>query len=104
MISKKLCHLSKWRDVAVPVNDNSYIIKINRTSRYDYNLEIGIGGYYEKREISVNIKPIRNEDDLTNDFIRLESIFQADKGTPEAEEMEILVDLIEAYEDKYYPI
>jgi len=67
-------------------------------------LEIGIGGYYEKREISVNIKSIRNEDDLTNAFIRLESIFQADKGTPEAEEMEILVDLIEAYEDKYYSI
>nr|WP_214285587.1 hypothetical protein [Acinetobacter pittii] len=67
-------------------------------------MEIGIGGYYEKREISVNIKPIRNEDDLTNAFIRLESIFQADKGTPEAEEMEILVDLIEAYEDKYYSI
>ena len=52
----------------------------------------------------MNIKPIRNEDDLTNDFIRLESIFQADKGTPEAEEMEILVDLIEACEDKYYSI
>nr|WP_275891133.1 hypothetical protein [Acinetobacter ursingii] len=67
-------------------------------------MEIGIGGYYEKREISVNIKSIRNEDDLTNAFIRLESIFQADKGTPEAEEMEILVDLIEAYEDKYYSI
>lgn len=54
--------------------------------------------------ILVNIKPIRNEDDLTNAFIRLESVFQADKGTPEAEEMEILVSLIEAYEDEYYPI
>ena len=54
--------------------------------------------------MSVNIKFIRNDDDLTNAFIRLESIFQADKGTPEAEEMEILVDLIEAYEDKYYSI
>lgn len=54
--------------------------------------------------MSVNIKFIRNDDDLTNAFIRLESIFQADKGTPEAEEMEILVTLIEAYEDKYYPI
>jgi len=52
----------------------------------------------------VNIKLIRNEDDLTNAFIRLESVFQADKGTPEAEEMEILVSLIEAYEDEYYPI
>lgn len=67
-------------------------------------LEIGIGGYYEKRKISVNIKPIRNEDDLTNAFIRLESIFQAAKGTPEAEEMEVLISLIEVYEDEYYPI
>ena len=52
----------------------------------------------------VNIKFIRNDDDLTNAFIRLESIFQADKGTPEAKEMEALVTLIEAYEDEYYPI
>ena len=52
----------------------------------------------------MNIKPIKNDVELTNAFIRLESIFQADKGTSEAEEMEILVNLIEAYEDKYYPI
>ncbi len=67
-------------------------------------LKIEIGGYYKNEEILVNIKPIRNENDLTNVFIRLESIFQADKGTPEAEEMELLVSLIEAYEDEYYPI
>lgn len=52
----------------------------------------------------MNIKPIRNDADLTNAFIRLESIFQAEEDTPEAEEMEILVALIEAYEDEYYPI
>lgn len=52
----------------------------------------------------MNIQPIRNDVDLTNTFIRLESIFQANKGTPEAEEMEILVVLIEAYEEEYYPI
>ena len=52
----------------------------------------------------MTIKPIRNDADLTNAFIRLESIFQADKGTPEAEEMEILVTLIEVYEEEYYPI
>nr|WP_255323503.1 hypothetical protein [Acinetobacter soli] len=67
-------------------------------------MKIEIGGYYKNEEILVNIKPIRNENDLTNVFIRLESIFQADKGTPEAEEMELLVSLIEAYEDEYYPI
>ena len=52
----------------------------------------------------MDIKPIRKDDDLTNAFIRLENIFQADEGTPEAEEMEILVVLIEAYEEEYYPI
>ena len=42
----------------------------------------------------MDIKPIRSDDDLTNAFIRLENIFQADEGTPEAEEMEILAPLI----------
>ena len=52
----------------------------------------------------MNIKSIKNDDDLTNAFIRLESIFQTNKGTPKAEEREILVTLIEAYEEEYYPI
>lgn len=52
----------------------------------------------------MNIKPIRNDDDLTAAFKHLESIFQAKAGTPEADEMEILVTLIEAYENKHYPI
>lgn len=52
----------------------------------------------------MNIKPIRNDEDLHEAFERLESIYQAEEGTPEADEMEILVTLIEAYENKHYPI
>lgn len=52
----------------------------------------------------MNIKPIRNDDDLRAAFQRLEAVFQAEEGTPEADEMEILVTLIEAYENKHYPI
>jgi HTH-type transcriptional regulator / antitoxin HigA len=52
----------------------------------------------------MNIKPIRNDADLRASFKRLELIFQASEGTPEADEMEILVTLIEAYERKHYPI
>ena len=52
----------------------------------------------------MNIKPIRNEDDLALAFKRLEAIFQADEGTEEADEMEVLVTLVEAYENKHYPI
>ena len=37
-------------------------------------------------------------------FKRLELVYQAQEGTPEADEMEILVTLIEAYEHKHFPI
>ena len=52
----------------------------------------------------MTIKPIRNDDDLRATFHRLEAIFQAEEGTPEADEMEILIALIEAYENRHYPI
>lgn len=52
----------------------------------------------------MNIKPIRSDDDLRIALRRLETIFQAEEGTPEADEMEVLVTLIEAYENKHYPI
>ena len=52
----------------------------------------------------MNIKPIRNDDDLRAAFKRLEKVYQAQEGTPQADEMEILVTLIEAYERKHFPI
>ena len=52
----------------------------------------------------MTIKPIRNERDLRAAFKRLDVIFQAAAGTPEAEEMEILTTLIEAFENKHYPV
>ena len=52
----------------------------------------------------MNIKPIRNDADLRAAFVRLENIFQAPEGSPEADEMEVLVALVEAYENRHYPI
>lgn len=52
----------------------------------------------------MNIKPIRNDEDLHAAFKQLERVYQAQEGTAEADEMEILVTLIEAYENKHYPI
>ncbi len=52
----------------------------------------------------MNIKPIRNDKDLRQAFKRLEEIFQAKPKTPAYDEMEILATLIEAYENKHYPI
>jgi HTH-type transcriptional regulator/antitoxin HigA len=52
----------------------------------------------------MNIKPIRNDDDLRAAFARLEAVFQAPDGSPEADEMEVLVALVESYENRHYPI
>ncbi|MES3008988.1 MAG: hypothetical protein V4751_14585 [Pseudomonadota bacterium] len=43
---------------------------------------------------------IRNDDDLRAAFLRFEPIFQAQDGTPEADERDVLVTLIEVYEQK----
>jgi len=50
------------------------------------------------------IKPIRNDDELKAALQHLELIFQAEPGTHEADEMDVLVTLIEAYENKHYAI
>ncbi|MDO9160755.1 MAG: hypothetical protein Q8N35_05765 [Methylococcaceae bacterium] len=50
------------------------------------------------------IKSIQNDEELKSAFQRLETVFQAEADTPEAEEMEMLVNLIEAYENKHYEI
>jgi HTH-type transcriptional regulator/antitoxin HigA len=50
----------------------------------------------------MTIKPIRNEDDLKRAFRRLDKIFQAGEGSARADERDVLVTLIEAYENKHY--
>jgi len=50
----------------------------------------------------MNIKPIRNDDDLKAVFRRLESIFQAEEQTSQADERDVLVTLVEAYENKHH--
>jgi HTH-type transcriptional regulator/antitoxin HigA len=50
----------------------------------------------------MTIRPIRNDDDLRKVFRRLEKIFQAADGTAQADERDVLVTLVEAYENKHY--
>ena len=50
----------------------------------------------------MTIKPIRNDADLRETFNRLEGIFQAAEGTAQADERDVLVTLIEAYENAHY--
>ncbi|MDN3559242.1 helix-turn-helix domain-containing protein [Vreelandella neptunia] len=52
----------------------------------------------------MNIQPIHNDADLDRAFARLEELWAAEPGTPEADEIEVLSILIEKYEDKHFPI
>ncbi len=52
----------------------------------------------------MTIKPIRNDEDLQAAFRQLERVFQAAAGTEQADERDVLVTLIEAYEQKHFPV
>ena len=50
----------------------------------------------------MTLRPIRNDDDLKRVFRRLGKIFQAEEGTAQADERDVLVTLVEAFENKHY--
>lgn len=52
----------------------------------------------------MNIKPIKTEEDYEAACKRIDEIFQAEAGTPEDDELEILVTLVDAYEEKHFPM
>jgi HTH-type transcriptional regulator / antitoxin HigA len=52
----------------------------------------------------MNIRPIRTEEDYDSACKRIDEIFQAEPGSPEDDELEILVTLVDAYEEKHFPI
>lgn len=49
-------------------------------------------------------KPIRTDQDLARALARIDEIFDAEEGTPESDELDILVDLVEHYESKHHPV
>jgi len=52
----------------------------------------------------IRLKPIKNKKDYLQALERLEVIFDARKGTPEGDELEILGILISHYENVQFPI
>lgn len=52
----------------------------------------------------MNIHPIRNERDHAKALRQIEKLWGAAIGTPEADTLEVLVTLIDAYEAKHHPI
>lgn len=52
----------------------------------------------------MKIKPIRTEEDYRQALARAGEIWDAEPGNPESDELEILLALIEAYEQDHHPI
>ncbi len=52
----------------------------------------------------MRIKPIKTKKDYQQALKKLEVIFDAKKGSPEGDELEVLGILIEYYENEHFPI
>lgn len=52
----------------------------------------------------MTIKPIKTESDNQATLVRIEQLWEAQPDTPEGDELEILVTLVQAFEDVNYPI
>ena len=52
----------------------------------------------------MDIKPIRTEQDYEAALARVDELMDAESGTPEDEELDVLVDLVEMYESRHVPM
>lgn len=52
----------------------------------------------------MDIKPIRTETDYNNALKEIDKLWGAAAGTPEGDKLDVLITLVEAYEEKQYPI
>jgi HTH-type transcriptional regulator/antitoxin HigA len=52
----------------------------------------------------IEVRPIRTEADYAAALTEIEQLFEAAPDTPEGDRLEVLTTLVEAYEEKHYPI
>ena len=52
----------------------------------------------------MQIRPIRTDADHAAALRRIDELMAAEPGTPEADELDVLTTLVEAYEDRHFPI
>ncbi len=50
------------------------------------------------------VSPIRTEGDYETALVRIAEILHAEIGTPEGDELDVLVDLVELYEERHHAI
>ena len=52
----------------------------------------------------MNIRPIKTENDYDDALAEIDRLMGAAPGTPDGDRLEVLVTLLEAYEDVHWPI
>jgi HTH-type transcriptional regulator/antitoxin HigA len=52
----------------------------------------------------MNIRPIKTKADYRAALKEVEALMAAERDTPEGERLDVLVTLVEAYENKHYPL
>jgi HTH-type transcriptional regulator/antitoxin HigA len=52
----------------------------------------------------MQIRPIRTDADHAAALRRIDELMDAEAGTPEGDELDVLATLVEAYEDRHFPI
>ena len=52
----------------------------------------------------MEIKPIRTEADYENALVNIEQLWNAKPGSPESNRLDVLVTLVEDYEENTHPI
>lgn len=52
----------------------------------------------------MDIRPIKNEQDYNTAIGRIEELWGAEKDTPQGDELDLLVTLVESYEMNHFPI
>ncbi len=52
----------------------------------------------------MDIKPIKNETDYKKAMAEIDRVFDAKPNTPESDDLDTLVTLVEKYEDMHYPM
>jgi len=56
------------------------------------------------KDYAMNIKPIKTEADYESALKEIETLFGAEPGTPKGDQLDILITLVEAYENEHYSI
>ena len=50
------------------------------------------------------IRPVRNEEDHAEALMRIEELWSPEPGSPQEDELEVLITLVHAYEEAHHPI